>query len=344
LDDLHDGDVALPPDADAARALEVVPVHDDVHHQVQRDGHPRDGRVADELGVAEQGRGAVVVRVEEGCKSISISTAPSSVNRTQRLLLQEQEDGVQQLEVLSHVIQLRPSARSCLRGGKTHIVENDQMVRPPAIDVANAVKDAIPHHRRNQLLQEQQQQRAADESQQQVVQHEDAVELEGLAPAHHLAAAEDEHVVADERGGGGAEGGHGRAAGHEAEVLRQVAHDGGEGALEERVHGEAEGVVERRGAEGDGREGEWGGHGVVVWSYGVVGGDVGLRRRGGWAGKAAERSGRGEMERSREGRGGRIARLFRRFAMSSESWGKQNGRSGRTRARDSARQRRQLSY
>jgi hypothetical protein len=68
LDDLHDGDVALPPDADTTRALEVVPVHYNVHHQVQRDGHPRDGRVADELGVAEQGRGAVVVGVEEGCR------------------------------------------------------------------------------------------------------------------------------------------------------------------------------------------------------------------------------------------------------------------------------------
>jgi hypothetical protein len=111
LDDLHDGDVALPPDTDAARALEVVPVHDDVHHKVQRDGHPRDGRVADELGVAKQGRGAVVVRVEEGCKSISISTTPWSAYRTQRLLLQEQEDGVQQLEILGQVIQLRPSAR-----------------------------------------------------------------------------------------------------------------------------------------------------------------------------------------------------------------------------------------
>jgi len=31
LDDLHDGDVALPPDTDATRALEVVPVHDDVN-------------------------------------------------------------------------------------------------------------------------------------------------------------------------------------------------------------------------------------------------------------------------------------------------------------------------
>ena len=40
LGDLHDGDVLLPPDADATRGLEVVPVHDDVHHQVENNGDP----------------------------------------------------------------------------------------------------------------------------------------------------------------------------------------------------------------------------------------------------------------------------------------------------------------
>ena len=67
-DELHDlqaRDPLLPPDADAARGLEVVPVHDDVHEQVEGDGHPGDGGEADELGVAEEGGGAVVVGVEE---------------------------------------------------------------------------------------------------------------------------------------------------------------------------------------------------------------------------------------------------------------------------------------
>lgn len=40
LDDLHDSDVLLPPDADATCGLEVVPVHDDVDGQVQGDGDP----------------------------------------------------------------------------------------------------------------------------------------------------------------------------------------------------------------------------------------------------------------------------------------------------------------
>jgi len=42
LDDLETGDPLLPPNADATRALEVVPVHNDVHSQVQGNDNPRD--------------------------------------------------------------------------------------------------------------------------------------------------------------------------------------------------------------------------------------------------------------------------------------------------------------
>jgi hypothetical protein len=40
LDNLHDGDILLPPDTDASGALKVVPVHDDMDHQVQDDWYP----------------------------------------------------------------------------------------------------------------------------------------------------------------------------------------------------------------------------------------------------------------------------------------------------------------
>ena len=65
LGDLADCDVLLPPDADAARALEVVPVHDNVNSQVQGNDGPRNGSVADKLGVAKHGSCAMVVSVEE---------------------------------------------------------------------------------------------------------------------------------------------------------------------------------------------------------------------------------------------------------------------------------------
>lgn len=67
LGDLANRDVLLPPDTDAARALKVVPVHDNVNSQVQGDDWPRNGGVANKLGVAEHSGRAMVVSVEEGC-------------------------------------------------------------------------------------------------------------------------------------------------------------------------------------------------------------------------------------------------------------------------------------
>jgi hypothetical protein len=90
LDDLETSNPLLPPDSDATSALEVVPVHDNVDRQVEDNGDPGDGGQANQLGVAEKSGSTVVVAVEEG----------------QRLLLEEQEDGVEQLKVLGEVVEL----------------------------------------------------------------------------------------------------------------------------------------------------------------------------------------------------------------------------------------------
>ena len=71
LNNLAHGNVLLPPDADASRALEVVPVHDDVDSQVQGNDGPRDGSVADELGVTEKSGRAMVIGMEEGCAMLA---------------------------------------------------------------------------------------------------------------------------------------------------------------------------------------------------------------------------------------------------------------------------------
>jgi hypothetical protein len=65
LNDLETSDPLLPPDADAARTLEVVPVHNNVDQEVERDRHPRHGRHANELSIAEKSCGTVVVAVQE---------------------------------------------------------------------------------------------------------------------------------------------------------------------------------------------------------------------------------------------------------------------------------------
>ena len=109
LGDLEDGDVLLPPDADATRGLEVVPVHDDVDGKVEGDDNPGDGGVAEELGVAKKSGGTVVVGVEEG----------------QGLLLEDEEDGVNQLEVLGEVVELESIVSSVVLGSLT-IVSNSR--------------------------------------------------------------------------------------------------------------------------------------------------------------------------------------------------------------------------
>lgn len=65
LNDLQTSDPLLPPAADTTGALEVVPVHEHVHHQVQRDDDPRHRGATEELGVAKDSGGAMVVAVEE---------------------------------------------------------------------------------------------------------------------------------------------------------------------------------------------------------------------------------------------------------------------------------------
>lgn len=90
LNDLEDGNISLPPDANATSALEVVPVHDNMDHQVESNGHPGDGGETNELGVAEKSGGTVVVGVEEG----------------QGLLLEEEEDCVDEFDILGEIVEL----------------------------------------------------------------------------------------------------------------------------------------------------------------------------------------------------------------------------------------------
>jgi hypothetical protein len=90
LANLQAGDPLLPPDLDASSTLEVVPVHDNMNGQVQCDWHPRHRGSASELREAEEGGGRVVIGVE----------------KSERLLLDHQEDGVDKLDVLGDVVEL----------------------------------------------------------------------------------------------------------------------------------------------------------------------------------------------------------------------------------------------
>lgn len=62
---------------------------------------------------------------------------------------------------------------------------------------------------------------------------EERLQLEGLAIAHQLATAEDDGVVDDDEDARLLERRHWCLAGHEAEILCWVSHDGLEGLAED---------------------------------------------------------------------------------------------------------------
>lgn len=65
LDDLQTSNPFLPPTADTTGTLKVIPVHDHVDEQVQRDDDPGHSGATEELGVAQNSGSAMVVAVEE---------------------------------------------------------------------------------------------------------------------------------------------------------------------------------------------------------------------------------------------------------------------------------------
>jgi hypothetical protein len=215
LDDLETGNPLLPPNTDTTSALEVVPVHDDVNEEVQDDGNPRDGSGTDELSVAEKSGSTMVVAVEEG----------------QRLLLEEKEDGVEELEVLGEVVE---------------VVQNDKGLGPAALSMADGVEDAATNNSGQKLLNEESQESTTDQSQVEVVDQEETLELERLAVAHPLATTKDDAVVNDNEDRCRLEGGHGSLERHKLEVIGGVADNGSESLVEDGPQVNTKGTVDGR--------------------------------------------------------------------------------------------------
>lgn len=90
LDDLQTGDPFLPPDTNTTGTLEIVPVHHNMNQKVDINHNPLHSGQSDQLGVAEKSSCAMVIGVEEG----------------QRLLLEEQEDGIDEFDVFGQVVEL----------------------------------------------------------------------------------------------------------------------------------------------------------------------------------------------------------------------------------------------
>jgi hypothetical protein len=128
----------------------------------------------------------------------------------------------------------------------TYVVKQDQLVGPATIEVADGVENTVPDEGREQLLNEESQKTTADDGQVQVVDLERAVQAEGCAVPHELAASQDDGVVRNERQDRLFVRRHDGVAGHELELLGRVAKHllprGGEDGPE----GDAKGTVESR--------------------------------------------------------------------------------------------------
>lgn len=109
--------------------------------------------MAEQLRVAEQGGGAVVISVEEG----------------EGFFLKEQEGGVEEFEIFGEVVELDSTSWRLVGecggpngwgggggGGGAYVIKDNQLRRPPTIVIANCVKHAMPDNGGDELFEKQQ--------------------------------------------------------------------------------------------------------------------------------------------------------------------------------------------
>jgi len=88
LSDLHRGQILLPPDPSSTSCCVVVVIHENVDREVEADDDPRDAGATVKLGKAQESSDGMVVHMQE----------------SERFLLQDEEDGVDELDVLEIVV------------------------------------------------------------------------------------------------------------------------------------------------------------------------------------------------------------------------------------------------
>lgn len=127
LCDLEAGDPLLPPNADTTSRLEVVPIHDNMYHQVNGDGNPRlqvlslarriksFRRIMYSLQMCFRRVGCNTKRrlLHDGSNArrlqdirIRIIDEMGNRDHTEGLLLDNKEHGVQELDIFDKIVQL----------------------------------------------------------------------------------------------------------------------------------------------------------------------------------------------------------------------------------------------
>ena len=153
---------------------------------------------------------------------------------------------------------------------QTHVVKQDELIGPAAIEIADGVEKTVPDQGGEKLLNEESQKTTADNGQVQVVDLEGTVQAEGRAAPHELTTTQNDDVVRNERNDRLFVCGHQDFSLLEPELLGRVAKHllpcGGEDGPE----GDAKGTVESRKTDLEAGEGRhvggrvWGVVGCVV--------------------------------------------------------------------------------
>lgn len=171
-----------------------------------------------------------------------------AVKEGERLLLEEQETGIQQLEVLGEVVQLVTVSTKAQFGQKqrsTHVVEDNHGLSPAAISIADGKEETLANNSGKHLLDEESEEDAGNGGQVKVVDQEERPKLEGLAAAHVLSATKDDGIVDDDEDARFLQGRHGSLTGLEAEVIGRVANNLLKGLVEDGPEVDAEWPVQR---------------------------------------------------------------------------------------------------
>lgn len=97
----------------------------------------------------------------------------------QWLLLQEQEDGIKELEIFRQIVQ---------------VINNNQFLGV-RVDIADTIEQSVTKQNWNQLLHCQSQERAGEKGQKDIVDLEEGVQSQSLPIGHNGLTAEDDDVV-----------------------------------------------------------------------------------------------------------------------------------------------------
>lgn len=218
LSDLKGGEVLLPPDLGAAGSGVVVVVHDNVNSEVEGNDNPLDRGLAVELGVAEDSSSGVVEDMKE----------------SKRLLLEDEEDSVDELNVLEVVVD--------------HVVSDQS--RGEGRSAANRPEETVLEEKRNNFFKHQHEEKTRTEGKVDIVDLEGNLELERLSVLHHLSSSKDDQKISADSSDDGLLGAERRLSGNPGPVrergLREV----------ERVPSRGDGGIDGTGPGSPGVEGE----------------------------------------------------------------------------------------